>query len=63
MGSRLYPPTRVLVATLIGALAGGHSIEDVMKDYPNITREDVLAAFEFAGRLSRFKQTYEVTSS
>ena len=54
----------VLVATLLGAISGEDSIEDVLKDYPNITREDVLAAFEFAGRLSRFEEIpYEVTFS
>lgn len=48
--------TRVLVSTLLGVLAGGDSIEDILEDYPNITREDVRAALEFAGGLSRFEE-------
>lgn len=63
-GKPVIRGTRVLVATILGALAGGDSIEDVLNDYPNITREDVLAALEFAGSLSRFEETpYEVTFS
>jgi uncharacterized protein (DUF433 family) len=47
--------TRVLVSTLLGALAGGDSIEMLLEDYPNITREDVIAALEFASELSNFQ--------
>jgi uncharacterized protein (DUF433 family) len=39
--------TRVLVSTILGALGGGDSIEAVLEDYPNITRQDVAAALEF----------------
>lgn len=39
--------TRVLVSTLPGALGGGDSIEAVLEDYPDITRQDVEAALEF----------------
>ena len=48
--------TRVLVSTLLGALAGGDSIETVLEDYPNVTREDVQAALEFASRLSDYEE-------
>lgn len=48
--------TRVLVSTLLGALAAGDSIDDVLGDYPNITSEDLYAALDFGGRLSRFEE-------
>lgn len=52
--------TRVLVSTLLGALAGGDSIETVLEDYPNITRNDIEAALEFASELSDFQEaSYE----
>lgn len=47
--------TRVLVSTLLGALAGGDSIETLLGEYPNITGEDVTAALEFASQLSDFQ--------
>ena len=63
-GKPVIRGTRVLVSTILGALAGGDSIEEVVEDYPNITQDDVRAALEFAGELSRFEETpYEVASS
>jgi len=63
-GKPVIRGTRVLVATILGALAGGDSIADVLEDYPNLTEEDVRAALEFGGDLSRFEESpYEVASS
>ena len=47
--------TRVLVSTLLGALGGGDTIETVLEDYPNITRQDVEAALELASQLSDYQ--------
>ena len=40
--------TRVTVGVILGQLAAGHPIEDVLRDYPYIQREDVLAALQYA---------------
>jgi uncharacterized protein (DUF433 family) len=61
-GKPVIRGTRVLVANILGALSGGDPIEDVLEDYPNITREDVLAALAFGGELSRFQETPYETS-
>jgi uncharacterized protein (DUF433 family) len=59
-GKPVLKGTRVLVSTLLGALAGGDSIEAVLEDYPNVTREDIDAALEFASELSDFQEaSYE----
>jgi uncharacterized protein (DUF433 family) len=53
--------TRVLVSTILGAMASGDSIEDVLADYPNLRKEDIEGALEFASRLSDFQTAeYEV---
>jgi uncharacterized protein (DUF433 family) len=39
---------RVTVATVIGQLAAGQTIEQVLSDYPYLERADILAALEFA---------------
>jgi len=63
-GKPVIRETRVLVSTILGALAGGDSIEEVLADYPNIAQGDVRAALEFAGEMSRFEENpYEVASS
>jgi uncharacterized protein (DUF433 family) len=52
-----------MVSTLLGALSAGDSMETILEDYPNITREDILAALAFAGDLARFEQMpYESAS-
>ena len=40
--------TRMTVGMLLGQLATGRSIDEVLADYPYLEREDVLAALEFA---------------
>lgn len=39
---------RVTVSTVLGQLAAGRSIDQVLVDYPYLEREDVLAALEYA---------------
>ena len=39
--------TRVLVSNILGALSTGETIEQIIEDYPNITRDDIYAALEF----------------
>lgn len=40
--------TRVTVTAVLGQLAAGQSIEQLLEDYPYLEREDVYAALEFA---------------
>ncbi len=54
-GKPVIKGTRVLVSTILGALSGGDSMDTVLEDYPNITREDVLEALKFASELSQFE--------
>jgi uncharacterized protein (DUF433 family) len=55
-GKPVIRGTRVLVATILGALSGGDSLANVLEDYPNISEEDIRAALAFAGDLSRFEE-------
>ncbi|MEA3506589.1 MAG: DUF433 domain-containing protein, partial [Elusimicrobiota bacterium] len=40
-GKPVIKGTRVMVSTILGALGAGDSIERVLEDYPNITKEDI----------------------
>lgn len=40
--------TRVTVSAVLGQLAAGRSVEQVLEDYPYLEREDILAALEYA---------------
>jgi len=39
---------RVTVSMVLGQLAAGRTIEQVLEDYPYLERADILAALEFA---------------
>ncbi len=40
--------TRIMVKNLLGMIAGGYSLERIVEAYPELTREDVVAALEYA---------------
>lgn len=40
--------TRVTVGMVLGQLAAGREIDAVLRDYPYLEREDILAALEYA---------------
>jgi uncharacterized protein (DUF433 family) len=40
--------TRVTVSAVLGQLAAGRSVEQVLDDYPYLERDDILAALEYA---------------
>ncbi len=44
-----------MVSTILGALGAGDSMEEVLEDYPNIKRDDIGAALEFASRISDYQ--------
>jgi uncharacterized protein (DUF433 family) len=50
-GKPCLAKTRIDVATVVGTLASGESIEDVQQEY-RLTREQVLAALAYAAHLA-----------
>ena len=40
--------TRITVSAILGQLAAGQTIEQVLADYPQLERDDVLDALEYA---------------
>ena len=59
-GKPVVRGTRVMVSTILGALAAGDSMEAVIEDYPPVTGEDIAAALEFGSELSDYQtSSYE----
>lgn len=54
-GKPVIKGTRVLVSNILGALASGETFQEIMEDYPNISKEDILAALSFGSHLSNFE--------
>ena len=43
--------TRITVQTVLEFLAAGDSVEDVLEEYPRLTRADVRACLDYASRV------------
>ncbi len=43
--------TRITVQTVLEFLAAGDSVDDVLAEYPDLTRQDVQACLNYASRL------------
>jgi uncharacterized protein (DUF433 family) len=48
--------TRVTVSAVLGQLAAGRSNDQVIEDYPQLERDDVLAALEYAAAYTRERE-------
>ena len=59
-GKPVIKGTRVPVELVLGKLAGGMTIEEVMREY-ELEREDVLAALAYAARLVAQEQVRAVS--
>lgn len=44
--------TRVTVGLIVGQIGAGHSIEELLADYPYLEREDILEALRYASWLA-----------
>lgn len=40
--------TRIAISDILNLIAAGYSLEDIPKQYPQITKEDVISAVEYA---------------
>jgi len=48
VGAPTVRGTRITVAVILGQLAAGSSVDDLLADFPTLTREDVCAALAYA---------------
>ena len=50
-GKPVVRDTRITAQTVLEFLAAGDSPEDVLEEYPSLTRQDVQACLDYASRL------------
>ena len=43
--------TRIMVKNILGMIAGGYTIERVLEAYPELSREDVMEALDYASQV------------
>jgi uncharacterized protein (DUF433 family) len=56
-GQACVKGTRIPVHQIVHMLANGDSIEDLLEEYPSLTREDILACLDYAASLAEEQVT------
>jgi uncharacterized protein (DUF433 family) len=60
LGKPIIKGTRITVELVMRKLAGGYSIDNLLESYPHVTREQVMAAFEYAADIIANEEIQEV---
>jgi len=60
LGKPIIKGTRISVEFILELLANGWSYEEILKNYPQLTKEDILAAIEYSLELVRNEKVYNL---
>ncbi len=60
VGKPVIKGTRLSVEFIVGLLAQGWSVDDVLDEYDHITRDDVLACLAYAHELLAEEKLYSI---
>jgi len=47
--------TRIPVSLILGYLAAGHTVEEIIGEFPDLTEEQIAACLDYARELSEFE--------
>jgi len=50
-GKPVVRGTRIMVSNILGMVAGGYSVDRILAAYPDLSREDISAALEYAAKV------------
>ena len=51
---------RYPVENILQLLSSGMNIEEILEDYEDVEREDILACLSYAAKITEIKSTYEL---
>ena len=60
MGKTVVAGTRVTVELILEKLAAGETVDQILDAHPRLTREGMLAAFDFAAQALRADVVYPI---
>jgi uncharacterized protein (DUF433 family) len=60
VGKPVIKGTRITVELILNKLAAGQTVEQILEDYPHLTREGIRAALEFAAKSARLVRVYPI---
>jgi uncharacterized protein (DUF433 family) len=50
-GKPVIRGTRIMVRNILGMVAGGYTVDRIVSSYPELDRDDVIAAVEYAAKV------------
>ncbi len=53
---------RYPIDTILELLASGMTTQEILTDYPDLEKEDILACIEYAAKLTQVKSIYRIAS-
>ena len=59
-GKPVIRGTRLAVEFILELLAAGQSEQDILRDYPGLTRDDILACLSYASYLAHEYRAYPI---
>lgn len=62
-GKPVVTGTRIAVAFVVELLAQGWSVEDLLEQYPALTKDDVQACLQYASELLKSEQVHPLPAS
>lgn len=60
MGKPVVKGTRIPVYVILNLLAEGYSFDKILKEYPDLTNQDIFAVLEYAARVTRFRDLVKI---
>jgi uncharacterized protein (DUF433 family) len=61
VGKPIIRGLRISVEQILKALAGGVNVEELLRDYPELEKEDIQAALLYAADLVHEEQVYKIS--
>lgn len=59
-GKPVVKGTRIPVYVVLNLLAEGYDTRKILREYPDLTRQDILSAIEYASQFTRFEESSAV---
>lgn len=63
LGKPIIKGTRIPVYLIVKLVAQGSAFEQIIEDYPQLTKKDIFAALEYAGHILNNEEIYPLNNS
>jgi Uncharacterized conserved protein len=60
-GKPIFEGTRIPVDLILEFLSQGYNIDQVLEEYPSLTKEDILGALNFAAKKIKEEKIYPIS--